>query len=61
LIWEKETLNNLTDNFVWKKDTNFIFINTPGLYKIEVGLFGVNIPEATLLVNGDPIATLPVA
>jgi len=28
----------VVDNFVWKKD--IILINAPGIYKVEVGLYG---------------------
>ena len=48
------------DNFVWKKDSSLIVINAAGLYKVEVGLYGNINKEATLLLNGDPFATISV-
>lgn len=57
--WEKEALNNLTDNFTWKKDASLIVVNSPGLYRLEVALFGETPSQTVVLLNGDPLADIP--
>jgi hypothetical protein len=34
--WEEQTMNTLTDNFIWEKNDTFITVQVSGLY--EVGL-----------------------
>lgn len=32
IVWEKEALNNLVENFIWKQDS--IGVNSRGLYRV---------------------------
>ena len=57
--WEKEALNNLVDNFVWNKGGSVILVNSPGLYLVNIGLFGDIDSEAVVLLNGDFVAEIP--
>ena len=59
--WEKEALNNCEDNFVWKRDSSIVLVNSPGLYQLEAGLFGDIENDSILLLNGDPFAEIPKA
>jgi hypothetical protein len=44
------------ENFTWKKDSSFILISSPGLYRVEIGIFGDIDTESHVLVNGDAVA-----
>ena len=49
----------MPDNVICKNDST-ILVNSPGLYKIQVGLFGEIDTESILLFNGSPFAQIPI-
>ncbi len=57
--WEKQPLNNMPDNVVCKNEST-ILINSPGLYRVEIGLFGEIDTESILLFNGTAVAEIPI-
>lgn len=49
----------MPDNVVCKNEST-ILINSPGLYRVEIGLFGEIDTESILLFNGTAVAEIPI-
>ena len=61
--WDKEVVNMMEENFVWKSGQSTVTIVASGLYKVEVGLYkDPNIEDniCYLILNGEPISTFKI-
>lgn len=53
--WNIQSINTLTENFLWDKDKPNIIVVAPGIYEVTFGFFAKKKPKIDILVNGEVI------
>ena len=59
--WDKNVVNLMEENFMWKLNSHAIIIMAAGLYRVEAALFPDNdadIIQAYVVLNGVPISSM---